>query len=244
MASSQSQVDIPPPPSTQEAQVRISREGVEIGVWPTSAIRPMIVAGELRPSDFYWIDGATDWQRLIPKPLTSATSYPYLGDDVPMYFLRDGLIFGPRTAAEIEALVESGWLTRETLMTFLGADEWQTIDEVMKQGGAPTPSSHCPANDGFDWLGNGIRACLGDPTARADIGMHAFKRAVTWFNEPDEADSVGPGEVTNLDEPASDDTAVIACPECQQKLRVPTDRGSLKVRCQACPAEFSFAPRP
>ena len=35
---------------------------------------------------------------------------------------------------------------------------------------------------------------------------------------------------------------LINCPECSQKLLAPTDRGTLKLRCRKCKAEFEFTP--
>jgi len=35
---------------------------------------------------------------------------------------------------------------------------------------------------------------------------------------------------------------VIECPKCHQKLRVPTDRGKIRVACQSCPHKFEFVP--
>jgi hypothetical protein len=86
----------PPPPPAAEEQIHICRDGVVLGVWPASAIRPMIVSGDLRPTDHFWVEGAADWQRLIPDSPTKVIPYPYVGDDVPIYFIRDGLLFGPR----------------------------------------------------------------------------------------------------------------------------------------------------
>lgn len=37
-------------------------------------------------------------------------------------------------------------------------------------------------------------------------------------------------------------THTIHCPQCRQGLRVPGDRGRLRVRCAACQAEFEFQP--
>ena len=36
--------------------------------------------------------------------------------------------------------------------------------------------------------------------------------------------------------------AVVSCPQCSQKLRVPHDRGALRVKCRRCAARFVYEP--
>jgi phage FluMu protein Com len=35
---------------------------------------------------------------------------------------------------------------------------------------------------------------------------------------------------------------IVGCVKCGQKLRAPTDRGTIKLRCPVCRAEFEFTP--
>ena len=39
-------------------------------------------------------------------------------------------------------------------------------------------------------------------------------------------------------------SVTIACPDCQQRLGVPADRGPLRVRCARCAGEFNWSPPP
>ena len=45
-------------------QVRVSREGKELGVFPVAEAIRMLKEGALLPTDFYWCEGMTDWAPL------------------------------------------------------------------------------------------------------------------------------------------------------------------------------------
>jgi len=144
----------------------------------------MLVSGELKTSDHFCHQGAANWQRLITEPPVTAISYLYAGDDVPFYFIRDGFVFGPRTGEEIDALCASGWLAGESLITFLGAEQWWTVLEFIELGGGDAVDAEAVAEaPGFDWISNGIRACVGDPIAKAEIGVQAAKGAYAWLSD-------------------------------------------------------------
>lgn len=205
-----------PPPSpvssSTERQIHISRGGSVFGVWPASAIRPMLVAGDLKPSDFFWYEGADGWRRLVTEPPTTATPYPYVGDDRPFYFIREGLLYGPRTAAEIDAFLASGWLTGDALITIFTAEQWWTINEVIKLDGgnaaAPNVTGQAPA---FDWVEKGIRAYVGDPIAGAEIGIHAVRKAFAWITDAGSAPSQPPM-------PSPNTPAMVECARCRAPI--------------------------
>lgn len=45
-------------------EVRVSREGKELGVFPVAEAIRMLKEGALLPTDFYWCEGMTDWAPL------------------------------------------------------------------------------------------------------------------------------------------------------------------------------------
>jgi len=138
----------------------------------------MLVSGDLKPSDHFWCEGATTWQRFITEPPATATLYPYLGDDRPFYFIRGGLLYGPRTADEIDALHASEWLGGDALITLFGAEQWWTLAEFLELSGGEA--------DGFDLVSQGVRAFVtGDVVTGTEIGIHAVKRAFAFFADPE-----------------------------------------------------------
>lgn len=181
----------PPPTASSDQEVHISRDGKVIGAFPASTIRQKLISGELRVSDYCWYEGADGWMRLISEPPDPTPNYPYIGDDRPFYFIKDGLLYGPRSSAEIDALVAAEWLGTENLVTCLGADQWWTVEELMSlanedddaesdEEGALAPSE-VAREPGFDWISHGIRAYAGDPVSGAELGIHAVKRAFAWI---------------------------------------------------------------
>ena len=163
----------PPPAAPAEDQIYISRDGVEIGVWPASSIRPMLVSGDLKISDYFWHDGAEGWQRLITDAPIPFTLYPYLADDRPCYFIREGLLIGPRTLSEAEILHHSGWLPDDALITVFGADRWFTAVELLTRD-----------INGMDLVSEGVRAFTrGDLATTTEIGVHAVKKAFAWLDD-------------------------------------------------------------
>lgn len=238
----------PPPALPAEEQIHISRDGVVLGVWPASEIRPMLISGDLKPSDHFWTDGADTWQQLVTAPPSAASPYPYLGDDRPLYFIREGLLYGPRTAAELDVLHDSGWLGGDALMTVLGADQWWTINEFAKLGGdgsAYSPDSS-PAEE-FDWIGNGIRAYVGDPGAGVAIGIHAVKRAFRWLAELPSAPTLPP--VDRIESPPDSNPSsatnaklkrLIECPYCGTPILVAHELGMHRTACHNCLTDFTY----
>jgi hypothetical protein len=49
---------------SESIQVRVSRDGKEIGVYDLTEALRLLVVGELRPSDHYWHVGMSSWRRL------------------------------------------------------------------------------------------------------------------------------------------------------------------------------------
>ena len=53
-------------------QVKVSRDGKEVGVYDLKEALRLLVLGELRPSDYYWHVGMATWRRLAELDLQSA----------------------------------------------------------------------------------------------------------------------------------------------------------------------------
>ena len=201
----------PPPPPSAERQIHISRDGTVLGAWPASMVRTMLVSGDLKMSDYSWYDGAEGWERLIPDSPCDATPYPYIGDSHPLYFIREGFLYGPRTDMEIALLRLSGWLTDEVLITSYAAERWMMLKDFMPldavKGTADGISDEEPK---FDWISHGIRAYVGDPIAGAAIGMHAAKKALAWIAAASNPDV--PHQHSSI--PMFEDGSKVKCARC------------------------------
>ncbi len=49
---------------SEPLQIRVSREGKELGSYPAPEVLSMLKDGALLPTDFYWHEGMTDWAPL------------------------------------------------------------------------------------------------------------------------------------------------------------------------------------
>jgi len=49
---------------SQPLQVRVSRDGKELGTYPSEEVVRQLVCGALKETDFYWHEGMTDWAPL------------------------------------------------------------------------------------------------------------------------------------------------------------------------------------
>ena len=135
------------------ATIHVSRNGEILGQWPSYAIRPMFLAGELLPSDMVWAEGLNGWHRLVPEAPVKHEDFPYMGDETPCYFIRNGQLFGPRHPDEIDALVQSGFLSEEDWISCYGAERWHQVRELLEE---ETSSGTTEAEHGPDWMKLGV----------------------------------------------------------------------------------------
>ncbi len=49
-------------------KLHVSRDGEILGEWTQTELRQLLRASEVRPSDYYWHEGMTDWKRLAELP--------------------------------------------------------------------------------------------------------------------------------------------------------------------------------
>jgi GYF domain 2 len=57
---------------SETLQVRVSREGKEIGTYPVQEAIRLLVYGTLKETDFYWHEGMTDWAPLTQLQASEA----------------------------------------------------------------------------------------------------------------------------------------------------------------------------
>lgn len=57
---------------SEPLQVRVSREGKELGSYPTPEVLSMLKEGAFLPTDFYWHEGMTDWAPLAQLQASEA----------------------------------------------------------------------------------------------------------------------------------------------------------------------------
>jgi hypothetical protein len=168
-------MNTPPPPPTKaaEIEVHISRDGEVIGSWPLSLIRPMLVNGDLKPTDHSWAEGHAEWTPLVPPAPGGATPFPYLANELPVYWIRNGYIYGPRTLDELDALYEADWLDEETPVFILNYEEWTTLGELVAAGAEPQ-----------DWINHGFRALNGDTRSISALLGGALDLSSALLNAP------------------------------------------------------------
>jgi hypothetical protein len=142
----------PPPAKATEIEVHISRDGETIGTWPISHIRPMLVNGDFKPTDHFWFEGQRDWTPLVAPAPDNAKPFPYLANELPVYWIRDGYTYGPRTLDELDALHQAGWLDEATPVFIFTHEQWTTLGDLLELGSEPV-----------DWIDEGIKALNGDP---------------------------------------------------------------------------------
>ncbi len=89
----------------------------------------MLVAGTLKSSDHFWIEGAAEWQPLFPY--TQASPFQFAGgDDLPLFYVKDSQLVGPRTVLEVAAAIKCELIPEDTLIAFPTADRWYTWAEL------------------------------------------------------------------------------------------------------------------
>jgi hypothetical protein len=57
---------------SEPIQVRVSREGKELGSYPVPDVLSMLKEGALLPTDFYWHEGMNDWAPLVQLQASEA----------------------------------------------------------------------------------------------------------------------------------------------------------------------------
>jgi hypothetical protein len=63
--------------------ISISRDGMEIGEWTEEEIQTLLEDGKLLPTDYYWMQGMTEWQEIATsiKPPPPAPESESDGDE-------------------------------------------------------------------------------------------------------------------------------------------------------------------
>jgi hypothetical protein len=116
----------------EDPVMHIARNGENIGSWPASQIRQMIVSNQLLLSDHYYDEDSQTWRQILPEPRRRTALFDWAGEDDRLWFyIKDGFIHGPREADEIEALYGSGYISGSTLLCVLGALEWVAYDKLV-----------------------------------------------------------------------------------------------------------------
>lgn len=126
---------LPPSAAPEPAPVivHIGRNGEVIGRWPAPEARALLLAGTIRADDYFWIKGEKEWIRVMPPVPNAEPPYPFCGDDGrPLWFIKDGFVYGPRMSEELDALLGSGWLTEDTLVATMGMERWVPLRELLE----------------------------------------------------------------------------------------------------------------
>ena len=102
--------------------IYIARNGENIGSWPASQIRQMVLSNQLLLTDHYFEEEDQTWRQILPQPQRRTLFFDWAGkDDKLWYYIKDGFIHGPRVAEEIDALYKAEYLQGSTLLCMLGA---------------------------------------------------------------------------------------------------------------------------
>jgi len=113
--------------------MHIARNGQNIGSWPASQIRHLVLANQLLLTDHFYDEDDQTWRQLLPPPRRRTLVFDWAGEDDRLWFyIKDGFIHGPREADEIDALYKAEYIPGSTLLCVLGAEEWFTYDSLLE----------------------------------------------------------------------------------------------------------------
>jgi hypothetical protein len=130
-------------------QLKIARDGQELGAWPYDVVFALVRCGRLLPTDTFWIEGMDDSRPLseaLPPPPCHSKPATFLGrddEDMPwVFYCRDGCtVIGPRPGDEILSLIFSGSLTDDNLIFIASGDRWMSVADFMRLLEKETPGT-------------------------------------------------------------------------------------------------------
>ena len=113
-----------------EEKIQIRRNSEKIGDFSRFEIRAAISERTIELSDQYLDMESGEWLYLIPPHRRKWRIFDWAEDDESQWFyIKDGMIHGPRMPDELEALINCGYLDHQTLIATVGWSEWIPFDE-------------------------------------------------------------------------------------------------------------------
>ena len=121
-------------------QLKVSRDGQELGTWPFDLMFALIRCGSLVPSDTFWIDGMDEYRSLaeiIPPSPSHSKPAKFLGradDDFAWaFYCRDGsTVIGPRPIDEVMSSILLGRLKEDDLVFIAGEEKWMSVADMVR----------------------------------------------------------------------------------------------------------------
>jgi hypothetical protein len=166
---------------SDEVLIAIQRDGQDLGRWDRFQLRQFIAAGSIAISDEFLDQETGKWLPLLPRYRRKWNLFDW-GDeeDRQWYYIKDGFIHGPRQEIEIFALHQAGHLPRETLIAFIGIDDWVPIEALIED-----ESETLPETSVKDHANNAINSLLqGDKIGAGVAGFKAIGKILKAITEP------------------------------------------------------------
>ena len=152
-----------------EKMITVRRNGEVLGTWDKFEVRQFIASGALLLTDEFVNEEAEEWKPLVPAFRRRHLLFDWAEEDDALWFyVREGMIYGPRTGAEIEALLATGYLSDDNLVCTLGAPSWERVGDL-------TAEEHVDpeASDERHWEAAKGHAMSGNLwAAAANAGLH------------------------------------------------------------------------
>lgn len=167
-----------------DEKITIRRGNEPIGEFDRFELRQAIDSGDVKLSDQYFDQESKEWFSLIPAYRRRWSKFDWAEtDELLCFYIRDGMIHGPRMPDELDVLISSGYLPQDTLITTLGWDDWVPYDSLEE-----------PLADTGDELKfeakNAMSALLeGDFVSAGISGAKAAGKLLKWFSEPEKITS-------------------------------------------------------
>jgi len=113
--------------------VKVARDGVEIGECRRQELDQLARAGHVLPTDHYWLEGMEEW-RLLSDLLASKTWRPAAPRRIsrgPVKVARDGVEIGEYGREELDERVHTGQVLRTDHYWREGMEEWQLVEDIL-----------------------------------------------------------------------------------------------------------------
>jgi hypothetical protein len=113
----------------------VARGSDHLGEFTIAQIVAGLAQGTFVPTDMIYSEETQQWTHLLPRAARRSLFHHHGENDNEWtcYYLREGAIYGPRLSEEIKVLAEQGFLTDDTLVTFLGSEHWFTVEEAFAE---------------------------------------------------------------------------------------------------------------
>ena len=113
--------------------VKVARDGVEIGECRRQELDQLARAGQVLPTDHYWLEGMEEW-KLLSDLLASKTwrlAAPRRISRGPLKVARGGVEIGEYGREELDELAHTGRVLRTDHYWREGMEEWQPVGDIL-----------------------------------------------------------------------------------------------------------------